>query len=103
MMTPAVFTTDVRLEPAHAYEFALNLRTAAPFRPPTAYRWRRSGGKFPTRLWRPVQAFMSLPLIWRLKPSGSFTWKLFSVSGVGFRPRRSNSALTSAWFQFSMV
>src|SRR5258708_24664126 len=35
--------------------------------------------------------FMFFPLICKSNPSGSFTWKLSSVSGRGASPRRFNS------------
>ena len=48
-------------------------------------------------------AFMSLPLICRSYPSGSLTWKLFSVSGRGSSPQRFSSASTLFLSQLSMV
>jgi hypothetical protein len=48
--------------------------------------------------WRQPYAVISLPLICKSKPFGSVTWKLLSVSGLGFRPRRFNSAATALLF-----
>jgi hypothetical protein len=45
-------------------------------------------------------AFMFFPLICKSNPSGSFTWKLSSVSGRGCNPRRFSSSSTAFLSQF---
>ena len=53
--------------------------------------------------WRQSYAVMSLTLICKSKPFGSVTWKLLSVSGLGVKPRRFNSASTALLFHQAIV